>query len=57
MEASLFMLGSLAFLGLLVACAMRAFTESAREVGREEEAQRRLAELEAEEERLRKAAA
>ena len=49
MEALLFMLGSLAFLGLLVACAMRVFTAS----DREEEARR----LESQkQERRRKAA-
>ena len=53
MEALLFMLGSVAFLGLLVACAMRVFTASDREVGREEEARR----LESQkQERRRKAA-
>ncbi len=57
MQGVLFMLGTIAIEGGLVALIMWLLTASDREAAREEEARRRLAELEAEEERLRKAAA
>ncbi|HEU4760178.1 MAG TPA: hypothetical protein VFT91_09395 [Dehalococcoidia bacterium] len=56
MEGVLFMLGTIVIEGGLVALIMGLLTVSDREARREEEARRRLAELEAEEERLRKAA-
>jgi len=56
MEGVLFMLGTIIVEGGLVALIMWLLTASDREARREEEARRRLAELEAEEERLRKAA-
>ncbi len=56
MEGALFMLGTIVIEGGLVALLMWLFTASDREARREEEARKRLAELEAEEQRLRKAA-
>lgn len=56
MEGVLFMLGTIVIEGGLVALLMWLFTASDREARREEEARRRLAVLEAEEEGLRKAA-
>jgi len=56
MEGALFMLGTVVIEGGLVLLLMSLFTNSDRELRREEEMKRRLAELEAEEERLRKAA-
>lgn len=56
MQGFLFILGTIVIEGGLVALIMWLFTTSDREARRQEEAQRRLAELEAEEERLRKAA-
>jgi hypothetical protein len=56
MEGVLFMLGTIVIEGGLVALIMWLLTASDREARREEEAKRRLAQLEAEEERLRKAA-
>lgn len=56
MEGSLFILGTIVIEGGLVALIMLLLTASDREAQREEQAQRRLVELEAEEERLRKAA-
>jgi hypothetical protein len=56
MEGLLFMLGTLVIEGGLVLLLMNLFTRSDREARRQEEMQRRLAELEAEEERIRKAA-
>lgn len=56
MEGLLFMLGTIVIEGGLVALIMWLLTASDREARREEEAKRRLAQLEAEEERLRKAA-
>jgi len=55
-EGVLFMLGTVVIEGGLVALIMWLFTAQNREAGREEDAHRRLAELEAEEQRLRKAA-
>ncbi len=52
----LFMLGTIVIEGGLVALIMWLLTASDREARREEEAKWRLAQLEAEEERLRKAA-
>ena len=56
MQGILFMLGTVVIEGGLVALIMWLLTTSDREAAREEEAQRRLAKLEVEEERLRKAA-
>ncbi len=56
MQGVLFMLGTIAIEGGLVALIMWLLTAGDREARREEEARRRLAELEAEEERLRRAA-
>ncbi len=56
MEGALFMLGTIVIEGGLVALLMWLFTASDREARREEEARQRLAELEAEELRLPKAA-
>ncbi len=56
MEGALFMLGTIVIEGGLVALLMWLFTASDRESRREEEARRRLVELEVEEQRLRKAA-
>ncbi len=56
MQGVLFMLGTIVIEGGLVALIMWLLTASDREARREEEAKRRLAQLEAEEERLRKAA-
>ena len=56
MEGLLFMLGTVIIEGGLVLLLMRLFTRSDREARREEEMKVRLAELEDEEERLRKAA-
>jgi hypothetical protein len=56
MSGLLFILGTLVIEGGLVALIMWIVTAGDRQAGREEEARTRLAELEAEEERLRKAA-
>ncbi len=56
MEGVLFMVGTIAIEGGLVALIMWLLTASDREARRQEEARKRLAALEAEEERLRKAA-
>jgi hypothetical protein len=56
MSGFVFILGTIVIEGGLVALIMLLLTSGDREVRREEEAQRRLAELEAEEDRLRKAA-
>ena len=56
MEGALFILGTIVIESGLVALLMWLFTASGREARREEEARKRLAELEAEEEGLRKAA-
>ena len=56
MEGVLFILGTVVIEGGLVALIMWLLTASDREARREEEARRRLAELEVEEEGLRKAA-
>ena len=56
MEGALFILGTIVIEGGLVALLMWLFTAPGREARREEEARKRLAELEAEEEGLRKAA-
>lgn len=56
MDGALFMLGTVVIEGGLVLLIMWLFTASDREARREEEAQKRLAELEAEEKRLRGAA-
>jgi len=56
MEGVLFVLGTIVIEGGLVALLMWLFTASDREARREEEARNRLAELETEEQRLRKAA-
>ncbi len=56
MEGFLFILGTIVIEGGLVALIMWLFTTGDREANREEEARRRLGELEVEEERLRKAA-
>ncbi len=56
MPGFLFILGTIVIEGGLVAMIMWLLTTGDREARREEEAQRRLTELEAEEERLRKAA-
>jgi cbb3-type cytochrome oxidase subunit 3 len=56
MPGFLFILGTIVIEGGLVALIMFLLTSGDREARREEEAQHRLAELEAEEERLRKAA-
>lgn len=56
MEGFLFILGTIVIEGGLVALIMWLLTASDRDARREEGAQRRLAELEAEEERLSKAA-
>lgn len=56
MAGILFMLATIVIEGGLVALIMWLLTASDREARREEEAKRRLAELEAEEERLRRAA-
>ncbi len=56
MPGFLFILGTIVIEGGLVALIMLLFTAGDREARREDEAQHRLAELEAEEERLRKAA-
>lgn len=56
MEGVLFMLGTVVIEGGLVMLIMWLVTADGREARREEEAQRRLAALEAEEERFRKAA-
>ena len=56
MEGTLFILGTIVIEGGLVALIMWLFTASDREARREEEARRKLAVLEAQEERLRKAA-
>ncbi|MCH8345350.1 MAG: hypothetical protein IIC87_00295 [Chloroflexi bacterium] len=56
MPGFLFILGTIVIEGGLVALIMLLITAGDREARREEEAQSRLAELEAEEERLRKAA-
>ena len=56
MEGALFMLGTIVIEGGLVALIMWLFTASDREARREEEARKRLADLESEEERLKKAA-
>ncbi len=56
MPGFLFILGTIVIEGGLVAMIMWLITTGDREARREEEAQRRRAELEAEEERLRKAA-
>ncbi len=56
MEGALFMLGTVVIEGGLVMLLMSLFTRSDREAGRQEEIKQRLAELEAEEERIRKAA-
>ncbi len=57
MEGALFMLGTIVIEGGLVALIMWLITAGDREARREEEAQRRLTALEAEEERLAKKAA
>jgi hypothetical protein len=54
--APLFMIGTIVIEGGLVALIMWLLTAGDREARREEEAHRRLAELEAEEDRLRRAA-
>ena len=56
MQGVLFMLGTVVVEGGLVALIMWLFTAQDREAGHEEDARRRLAELEAEEQRLRRAA-
>ena len=56
MSGLLFILGTIVIEGGLVALIMSLFTASEREARREEEARARLAELEAEEERLSKVA-
>lgn len=56
MAGFLFILGTIVIEGGLVALIMWLLTASDREARREEEAQRRLAELEVAQERLRKAA-
>ena len=56
MEGVLFILGTIVIEGGLVALIMWLLTASDREARREDEARRRLSELEAEEVRLRKAA-
>ena len=56
MEGFLFILGTIVIEGGLVALIMWLLTAGDREARQQEEATRRLAELEAEEERLRKAA-
>lgn len=56
MPGFVFILGTIVIEGGLVALIMWLLTASDREAQREEEARRRLAELEAEEERLRKVA-
>jgi hypothetical protein len=56
MEGALFMLGTVVIEGGLVMLLMSLFTRSDREDRREEEMKGRLATLEAEEARLRKAA-
>lgn len=56
MEGALFMLGTVVIEGGLVLLLMSLFTRTDRESRREEEMKQRLVELEAEEERLRKAA-
>ena len=56
MPGFLFILGTIVIEGGLVAMIMWLLTASDREANREEEAKRRLAELEADEERLRQAA-
>jgi hypothetical protein len=56
MQGLLFMLGTLVIEGGLVMLIMWLITAGDRETRREEEARRRLTALEAEEERLRKAA-
>ncbi len=56
MPGFLFILGTIVVEGGLVALIMMLLTAGDREARREEDAQRRLAELEVEEERLRKAA-
>lgn len=56
MEGALFILGTIVIEGGLVALIMWLFTAGEREAEREVEAKRRLAELEAKEEELRKAA-
>jgi hypothetical protein len=56
MEGLLFMLGTLVIEGGLVMLIMWLVTAGDREARREEEARHRLANLEAEEERMRKAA-
>jgi len=56
MEGALFMIGTVVIEGGLVLLLMSLFTRSDREARREEEMKRRLAELEAEEARLREAA-
>ena len=56
MPGFLFILGTIVIEGGLVAMIMWLLTTGDREARQEEEAQRRLGELEAEEERLRKAA-
>ncbi len=57
MQGVLFMLGTVVIEGGLVALIMWLLTASDREAAREEEARLRLTELEAEEGRLRRAAA
>ena len=56
MEGFMFILGTVVIEGGLVALIMWLLTTGDREARREEEARRRLGELEVEEERLRKAA-
>ena len=56
MQGLLFMLGTVVIEGGLVALIMWLFTASDREASHEEEARSRLAEIEAEEERLRRVA-
>ena len=56
MEGALFILGTIVIEGGLVALLMWLFTAPGREARREEDARKRLAELQAEEEGLRKAA-
>jgi len=56
MDGTLFMLGTIFVEGGLVYLLLRLVTEGARGEEREDEARRRLKTLEAEEERLRKAA-
>ena len=56
MQGILFMLGTVVIEGGLVALIMWLLTTGDREARREEEARRRLAELEAQEQRLRRAA-